>query len=69
MSPPSSLPRQLLKAPQSFSSEQEGSEDEGEEEDISDYEPYFEPASYEEELIAQLTAKLAVPVIPRENLK
>lgn len=32
-------------------------------------EPYFEPASKEEELIVQLSTKLAVTDIPREDLE
>ena len=32
-------------------------------------EPYFEPASREEDLIQQLNAKLAVTAIPNEQLE
>ena len=38
----------------------------------SDYdyqEPYFEPASQEEELVLQLNTKLAVTEIPREDIE
>ena len=40
------------------------------EDNESDYqEPYFEPANQEEELVAQLSTKLAVTEIPRKELK
>ena len=32
-------------------------------------EPYFEPANVEEDLLVQLSTKLAVTEIPREELK
>ena len=37
--------------------------------DYVSQEPYFEPASEEDELLAQLNSKLLVTEIPREDLK
>lgn len=45
------------------------SDDDGYDHD-TDYEvPFFQPANMEEELIVQLTTKLALPEIPQDHLK
>lgn len=43
--------------------------DDGYEHDADFEEPFIQPANKEEELIFQLTTKLAVPEIPQDNLK